>query len=185
MCFRTGLLRRYAARNDSTLGPLVILLCLPLLSACGYISPSEKQTVLQTHNALRARHGSPPLTWNHELALYAGLHASRCRFHHSQIFGRYGQNLVAGSSSPAAGVRAWYSEIQYYDYTKPRFSKKTGHFTQLIWKSSRELGCAWVNCGGKNGTPGHFLVCNYTPPGNVVNPGYFAANVLALRFKDN
>jgi len=34
----------------------------------------------------------------------------------------------------------WYNEINKYNYTSPGFSKETGHFTQVVWKNSKELG---------------------------------------------
>ena len=43
----------------------------------------------------------------------------------------------------------------------------TGHFTQLVWKQTRSVGCGRVDCNGKNGVEGWFLVCEYWPPGNV------------------
>ena len=35
---------------------------------------------------------------------------------------------------------AWYNEVKQYNYNQPGFSMATGHFTQLVWKSSRRLG---------------------------------------------
>ena len=53
----------------------------------------------------------------------------------------------------------------------------TGHFTQVVWKSTTQLGCGLaVNRGNKI-----YGVCNYSPAGNVVNAGFFKANVLPLR----
>jgi hypothetical protein len=39
--------------------------------------------------------------------------------------------------------------------------KGTGHFTQLVWKSTTHVGAALSSCG-------RFLVCNYAPAGNVM-----------------
>lgn len=48
-------------------------------------------------------------------------------------------------------------------------------FTQLVWKNSTQLGCGRTNCAGQNGVPGWFVVCEFSPMGNV--PGEFQANV--------
>jgi len=47
----------------------------------------------------------------------------------------------------------------------------TGHFTQVVWKGSKEVGMGVSS-------DGHFVVCNYSPPGNWTDN--FAANVLPL-----
>ena len=66
-------------------------------------------------------------------------------------------------------MQAWYDEIKSYDYSSGQYSSATGHATQLLWKSSAELGCGWA--------PGcQLFVCHYSPPGNVI--GNFLDNVL-------
>lgn len=51
---------------------------------------------------------------------------------------------------------------------RPGFSSGTGHFTQVVWKSSRQVACAIADCRG--GTifqqPSKYVVCRYSPPGN-------------------
>jgi uncharacterized protein YkwD len=136
---------------------------------------SIKQEALESHNTLRAKHYAPPLVWDAKLASYAQNYASKCRFQHSR--GSFGENLAAGYPSVSAAIHAWYDERKGYSYANPGFSYQTGHFTQLVWKSSHKLGCGYVACNGKNGTPGNYLVCEYSPAGNIINSVYFKKNV--------
>ncbi len=133
---------------------------------------------LSIHNQYRAMHHAPNLVWDSKLAAYAENYARKCRFQHSHS--HYGENLAAGYASISAAVSAWYVEKNAYSYWRPGFSSRTGHFTQLVWRSSKRLGCGYAICNGKHGTPGKFWVCEYSPAGNIVNRGYFAANVLPV-----
>jgi uncharacterized protein YkwD len=147
--------------------------------ACQWVyadEPSVEQAALAAHNHFRAVHHAPPLVWDTTLANYAERYAAKCKFKHSSS--PYGENLAAGYPTVNVAVNAWYAEQAQYSYLWPGFSYKTGHFTQVVWKSTQKLGCAFVLCDGKNGTPGHYLVCEYSPHGNVTNSGYFRANVL-------
>lgn len=49
---------------------------------------------------------------------------------------------------------------------------KTGHFTQVIWRDSTELGVGMAR--NRNGEV--YVVCNYNPAGNFL--GSFTENVL-------
>jgi len=49
-----------------------------------------------------------------------------------------------------------------------------GHFTQVVWKGSTELGIG--KASGRNG--GTFVVANYNPPGNF--GGQYNQNVFPL-----
>ena len=134
---------------------------------------------LQQHNRYRAKHGAPPLVLSMQLNEVAQQHAEQLartnQFLHSGQED-YGENLYASSDStpprPEAVVDSWYNEIHRYDFNQPGFRPGTGHFTQVVWKSSQELGIGIAQ--GANGT--WYVVGNYRPPGNIVNQ--FAPNVL-------
>ncbi|KAJ5542869.1 hypothetical protein N7535_005292 [Penicillium sp. DV-2018c] len=115
-----------------------------------YTSTSEfKNSVLQTTNQYRAWHQASPLTWNDTMADYARHWAESCVWQHSH--GPYGENLAYGFANASAAVIAWGEERTKYDFSKPTgFSEETGHFTQLVWKATTQVGCAAVNCGYSN-----------------------------------
>lgn len=48
-----------------------------------------------------------------------------------------------------------------------------GHFTQVVWKGSKEVGVGLATDGKTV-----FVVGQYQPAGNISNPGYFEKNVL-------
>ena len=89
--------------------------------------------------------------------------------------GKYGENLFMASGMEVTGaypVEKWYSEIKNYNFHNGAFSPSTGHFTQVVWKTSKGLGVGTAK--SKNG--GIYVVANYDPPGNF--RGAFKDNVL-------
>merc|ERR1719233_659034 len=84
---------------------------------------------------------------------------------------RMGQNLAMIGGTPfrdLPGDRAtymWYNECVDPGYT---FGKKknagTGHFTQVVWRGSTQVGAARIKAGDKS-----WVVANYLPAGNVVS----------------
>lgn len=40
----------------------------------------------------------------------------------------------------ATVVQNWYNEIRNYDFSKATYKPGTGHFTQIVWRESRQLG---------------------------------------------
>lgn len=134
---------------------LAVSLCLTATRAA-----SQMQDVLDAHNTYRAKHCVPKLAWSEQVAASAQQWADRCVFEHQKGSG-YGENLAWGSS-PNSAVARWYNEISKYNYSNPGFSMKTGHFTQVVWRGSKEVGGGMAICKGQN-----FLVCRYSPPGNV------------------
>ena len=130
---------------------------------------SLSQEALDAHNTYRVRHQVDPLVWDDAVAASAQSWADGCVFEHSGV--GYGENLAWGHSSMKAAIDVWYDEVSRYDYSNPVFSAETGHFTQVVWKNSKRIGCA-----KGNGCSGNYWVCQYDPPGNYL--GQFAENVL-------
>jgi uncharacterized protein YkwD len=125
--------------------------------------------MLAAHNAVRARVGVPGLVWSEPLAAAAqswarSLIESRAFFHRPND--QYGENLYAitgGTASPGDVVSAWAAEAAGYNNASNTCANVCGHYTQLVWRGTRELGCAVAHGPGRE-----VWVCEYNPPGNVV-----------------
>ncbi|PSJ40092.1 hypothetical protein C7I36_12215 [Zobellella taiwanensis] len=149
------------------------LVFLALLLACG---PAQADTLpatalLEAHNRARAEVGAPPLSWSEGAAAqarrWAAILAGRCLLEHSQGSG-FGENLFMGTLGfydELDGVRAWEEEKRHYagQPLTRAMAPVVGHYTQMIWPATRELGCATSRCDGNL-----ILVCNYFPPGNYL-----------------
>ncbi|XP_055610035.1 uncharacterized protein LOC129756979 isoform X1 [Uranotaenia lowii] len=144
------------------------------------MSAQFQQEVLAEHNRLRALHSAAPLRLNPEISRYAQEWAqniaSRNTLQHRSN-NKYGENLYAmfGKTdiSGAEAVQSWYQEKKDYIFGPAdpggNFSR-VGHFTQVVWKASTELGVGMA-VNGRN----VYVVCNYNPPGNFGNQ--YAQNV--------
>ena len=141
-----------------------------------------QQESLAIHNRLRASHCVPSLQLSDSLSTiaqnYAEYLASRNLFQHSN--NGYGENLYMSSSSVPltslhgnVATQAWYDEVYDYNFNRPGFSMDTGHFTQVVWKGSQQLG---IGIAFGNGGRSAFVVANYNPPGNY--QGQFQSHVL-------
>jgi len=128
---------------------------------------SEAQQLVDAHNAVRALHCAAPLTWSAKLAQVAqawanALRDKGCAFGHSG--GQFGENLAAGTTGmmgPEAVVQMWYEEVKDYKFPDGGFSMQTGHFTQVVWRGTKQVGCGKSQCKGMD-----IWVCNYDPAGN-------------------
>jgi uncharacterized protein YkwD len=123
--------------------------------------------MLAVHNIMRARVGIPPLAWSDRLAArsqeWADTLLARKQFIHRPD-SAYGENLfeiTGAAASPAQVVNAWAAEARNYNYSSNRCSGVCGHYTQIVWRDTKEVGCA-VARGGRR----EVWVCNYDPPGN-------------------
>lgn len=142
---------------------------------------SLEKEFLDAHNKYRRTHGAPPLTLSRDLCNSAQVWADHLlsirTLQHSST--DHGENLYYSySSAPKKlngidAVDSWYSEIKDYRFDKAGFSSGTGHFTQVVWRDSQQLGLG-VATDGKT----VFVVGQYHPAGNVNNAGFFQRNVL-------
>jgi len=147
--------------------------------------------VTNAHNELRKKHGLDPLVYEKSLEEKAQkwakkLHDDGCKMAHSH--GDTGENLFWASAYSSAAARdergawiwhrsvqrvderevvqAWYDEVQWYDYEKNscQEGKVCGHYTQVVWHTTTEVGCAATVCEDFS----QIWVCEYAPAGNVV-----------------
>ncbi|XP_071337917.1 Golgi-associated plant pathogenesis-related protein 1-like isoform X2 [Trachinotus anak] len=144
---------------------------------------SFQQEFLKAHNTYREKHNTPPLTLSSELTAAAQkwadhlLAAGTLKHSDTQdgenIFTMYSSATITLTGKEA--VDSWYSEIKDYNWSQPGFSGNTGHFTQVVWKDSTELGVGMATDGKRA-----FVVGQYRPAGNMNMAGYFEKNVLPL-----
>jgi uncharacterized protein YkwD len=132
------------------------------------LSPLAKE-MIASHNQVRTQVGVGPLTWSPSLAAYAQEWANKLaatgQFEHRKN-GGYGENLYWGqgrAASPSNVVSSWASEASDYNYSNNNCRDVCGHYTQIVWKNTTEVGCAVAKVRNEE-----YWVCNYNPPGNYV-----------------
>lgn len=151
---------------------------VPLVTGAVGPQQSFQQRLLAAHNVERAQVGVGPLTWNPHLAASAQAWADHLaatgRFQHApdNAADPQGENLWEGTRgyySIEAKVGAWAEEKRNFrSGTFPANSKTgrvedVGHYTQLVWRDTHEVGCAEARGGGEE-----VLVCRYASPGNWI-----------------
>jgi len=153
-------------------------------------SSRSAREILSAHNKWRRALNIPPLAWSDTLAKSSSIWARHLsdqgtHIYHDPTNHTYGENLAmtSGDESLATMVDDWASEKKCFQYGV--FPSKAiipgcfvkigtvngttimentiGHYTQIIWRDSRWVGCAYVKDGRDR-----YLVCRYDPPGNVV-----------------
>ncbi len=168
-------------RNGMRCGAVIALAVLgQLLTGASSPGGGFEGRVLAAHNRERISHGVPPLAWNARLALDAASYAARLArrgylVHSVDAPGDpdpEGENLWAGTRgfyTPEQMVGLWIEERRdFRPGIFPLVSRsgdldKVGHYTQLMWRSSRAVGCARAQ-----GRRDDFLVCRYSEGGNVI-----------------
>lgn len=144
----------------------------------------DKLSALQVHNDARKEVGVAPLVWSEKLEQQALKYAKQIartnNYEHSNT--KDGENLAMFyeyeesnrvktyiySDTPLYDASmAWYEEIKDYKYSKIkrfRIGPKIGHYTQMVWKDTKEVGVA--SAISKNGKV--YVVARYYPVGNYL-----------------
>jgi pathogenesis-related protein 1 len=103
----------------------------------------------------------------------------------------YGENLAAAGGVPAPmttaqwAVDGWAGEVKCWTYgtfgvmfgggtekcdmacyTQMQ-SDGCGHYTQIVWRNTTQVGCGVSTCQS-GGATWDIWICNYAPPGNVI-----------------
>jgi pathogenesis-related protein 1 len=136
-----------------------------------------------------------PLVWSDKLAQYAqqwadNLAMTSCSSPHHrsqqdlQSVG-YGENLAAftssfGMSTAQQAVDGWGGEKSCYTFGTFMVTDKCdttcytnmhsdgcGHYTQIVWRKSTQVGCGVATCKAGFGNE-DIWICNYAPAGNYV-----------------
>jgi hypothetical protein len=160
---------------------MVALLALPAPAVPASMSNNGSddlaRRILAAHNRERAAVGAPPLHWDPQLAASAASYGPRLasigRLVHSPRETRPGQreNLAKGwsdATSPEHLVGLWSEEKKlFYPGSFPNVTRTgnwadVAHYTQMIWKGTTHVGCATYDAAGWT-----YLICRYTPPGNI------------------
>jgi len=137
------------------------------------------RAMLDSQNEARRAAGVPEIGWDDNLAVdaqqWADHLAGTSSFYHSDNDrgsdpDGEGENLFMGTQgaySYQQMVGMWVDEKKFYrDGVMPNLSTTgnwddVGHYTQIIWSSTRRVGCALANNGEDD-----YLVCRYSEPGN-------------------
>lgn len=163
-----------------TLGAALALGAAPAVASTLTIPPQTAvaMRIVVLHNQARAAAGVRPIYWDSSLAGEADAYALQLartgRWGHSPAAARPGQgeNLwmgTRGAFSIDEMVGAWAAEGRWFRRGRfPAVSAtgrwdEVGHYSQMIWPGSTRVGCA-VRSSARN----DYLVCRYSPAGNVM-----------------
>ncbi|MCM8557181.1 CAP domain-containing protein [Sphingomicrobium sediminis] len=137
-----------------------------------------EQVMLDDHNAARSAFGSSAMTYDASLAADAQAYAEELArtntFAHSSGSSRPGQgeNLWMGTKDAFEYedmVGAWVDEERFFvpgvipDVSSTGNFGDVGHYTAIVWPDTDKVGC-----GIASNANFEYLVCRYSPQGNII-----------------
>jgi pathogenesis-related protein 1 len=168
-------------------------------TAVNRFAATDATTVLWKNNMVTLHKNSrlevytaPVLAWDQVLANEMGNYLNTCVWGHDAARQTthpqpVGENIYARSpivDAPTALTEAhnsWKAEKAYF-INSPINAACTagqvcGHYTQLVWKASTAIGCAYATCATATNLPGWTNIvivgCRYYPAGNYLNQKAF------------
>ena len=143
----------------------------PAAPAANGMTAAQVDEMVREHNRWRAEVGVPNLTWSDSLGAGAQEWANQLAAQGGSLVhssGSYGENLFGGGGKvwgPTDAVNSWGSEKQLYngDAINDTNFMQVGHYTQMVWRSTMEVGCGVATSAEGNTV----WVCRYLPPGNM------------------
>jgi len=187
----------FALVSDSDSDSRSSVVVTRFLADNGVLTDSDQQELLDQHNTQRSvtalgNTGDQPaatnmvqLQWDEYLAKESKIWADTCQWAHDPDKGKYqgqpvGENLYTAYNSNdvvdniaklVSGVDSWYDEHKHYIYDNYpddcQSKKQCGHYTANIWATTTKVGCAYATCGQDSEWFQVYMVCRYSPAGNI------------------
>jgi pathogenesis-related protein 1 len=160
---------------------ILVAIGLGLGPVGGTAADVNPERMLNAHNRVRTGVEVGPVRWSAPLAKSASRWATHlaqengCSMTHSGP----GENLYWASPliwsdgrrerqriNEDDVVSNWAAERAFYDHRENtcRQGKVCGHYTQVVWRDTTDIGCARSFCPDQ----GQIWVCHYRPFGNVI-----------------
>ncbi|CAI9616604.1 unnamed protein product [Staurois parvus] len=107
--------------------------------------------------------------WSEDLRSQAQTVASQCRYTlpDDRQVGWNVQSFPVGTVSLLDVIHLWFRQGEDYDFETAQCTPNhtCRHYTQMVWATSWELGCAISRCSSEQGDT-DMMVCAYSPGGN-------------------